>query len=351
MKKLHSAFVVAGVLLSVMFASCGKNADMPAGFNEEIALTADSIEISVVIKAGNIFRANPYIVVSDMEHADGMHFAVFNDSLRYLYSFCPYGSGPEECLMPTVVKNMPENQFMVRDHSNNCYHSYILTDSGALSDKTFKVRDFSPYESVLEANFVDDNRYLIKGMSPRKSVRRLVDLESQLVLDTISPTFNLKEIMGSDYYSEFDDFWMVVNNNNFACAYYFINRIELGHIVGDKLEMYKYWGADTPPDFYRYTDEKLTGKYEYNVDYNTVYYEWLFGTDDFVYASYFGLPWGDIKQHSRIIEIYKYSGDPIMKCNLDVPVSSFVVLNDNRIVGINPERSDDYFYCYTLKQH
>lgn len=64
MKKLHSALVVAGVLLSVVFASCGKNADMPAGFNEEIALTADSIEIGVVIKAGNIFRADPYIIYS-----------------------------------------------------------------------------------------------------------------------------------------------------------------------------------------------------------------------------------------------------------------------------------------------
>ena len=352
MKKPFLTFLLIGCLLSFVM-SCTKTnptADLFPKFKTEISLTADSVEMGVIIKAGNIYRAEPYIVVSDLEHADGMHFAVFDDSLRYMYSFCAYGSGPDECLMPTVVKNMPENKFLVRDHSDNYYHSYVLTDSGARNDGTFFANDFSANESVWEANNVGDSRYLIKGVSPRRTVRRLVNLPSRQVLDSLDSTFELKSIMGSDYYSEFDDFWMVANSDSFACAYYFINRIELGKINGNQIEVTKYWGVNTPPDFYRYTDEKLTGKYEYNVDYNTVYYEWLFGTESNIYASYFGLPWGDINQHSHIIEVYRYSGEPLVKCTLDVAVSSFIVLNDNKLIGINTERSDDQFYYFNINQ-
>lgn len=338
------------IFLSVSSCTNTVQNDKQAIFSKEVTLNADSTEISIIIKAGNIFRADPYIVVSDVAHADGMHFAVFNDSLKYLYSFCPYGSGPDECLMPTVIKNMPKNQFLVRDHGNSVYHSYILSDSQAVHDRTFRIRDFSPYESVWETNYVSNNTYLTKGVSPRRSVRRLVDFSSEIILDSLAPAFNLKEIMGSDYYSEFDDFWMVAHKDRFACAYYFINRIELGQVANDSLIIINYWGAGTPPEFHRYTDEKLTGKYEYNVDYNIVYYEWLYGSNNHVYASYFGLPWGDIKQHSHIIEVYKYTGDPMVKYNLDISLSSFIVLDDNKIIGINPDRSDDQFYSFTISQ-
>lgn len=349
MKKLLS-FCFACLLLTV---ACGRKddgkSDLEAAFMNEIKVSADSVEMSVVIKPGNIFRADPYIVVSDVEHASGMHFAVFNDSLRYLYSFCPYGSGPEECLMPVVVNNMPERRFIVRDHGDGRYHSYTLTDSAAVDCEVFAVREFSPYESVMELSFCGGSRYLMKGTSPRRIVRRLVDFSTETVLDSINSPFNLKEEMGKDYYSDFEDFWMVVNNSRFATAYFLIDSVEFGIIDSDSLHIVKYWGGDQVPEFYRYTDEKLTGKYEYNVDYNIVYYEWLCASDNYVYASYFGKPLGDLKEHSNTVQVYGFSGKPLLQCNLDVSLASFIVLNDSKLIGINPDRSDDQFYCYSIK--
>ncbi|MBD5307998.1 MAG: hypothetical protein HDS15_01780 [Bacteroides sp.] len=349
MKKLLSLCSVCLLLTVACSRKDSGRSDPDATFMNEIKVSADSVEMSVVIKPGNIFRADPYIVVSDVEHANGLHFAVFNDSLRYLYSFCPYGPGPEECLMPMVVNNMPESRFIVRDHGDGRYHSYILTDSGAVNSEVFAVREFSPYESVMELNFCGGSRYMMKGISPRHIVRRLVDFSTETVLDSINSPFSLKEEMGKDYYSEFEDFWMVVNNSRFATAYFLIDRLEFGIIDSDSLHIVKYWGGDKAPEFYRYTDEKLTGKYEYNVDYNIVYYEWLYASDNYVYASYFGKPWGDLKEHSNIIRVYGFSGEPLLQCNLDVSLASFIVMDDSRLIGINPDRSDDQFYCYSLK--
>lgn len=343
-------FVTVFILMTGAL-SCNKSSDNEGTpkFGQEITLSADSTEIDVIIKAGNIFRADPFIIVSDVAHADGMHFAVFNDSLRYLYSFCPYGSGPSDCMMPALVKNTAKNHILIRDHGNNTYHSYLLTDSSAVENYRFQVKEFSPYESLWEINQIGDNKYLLRGTTPRESVRKLVDFKEETVVDSLTPSFDLKAILGRDYYSEFDDLWMVASHNHFACAYFFIDRIEFGSIDHDRLEIHRHFGPDTPPDFRRYTDEKLSGEYEYNVDYNTVYYEWLFGSANKVYASYFGAPWGDIDRHSRIIEAYTYEGQPIAKYDLNIPVASFIVLDDNRIIGINPERSDDHFYCFDIK--
>lgn len=318
-------------------------------FEKELSLEADSVSMEVIIKPGNIYYAEPYMIISDVESGDKMHFHVFNGHLDYLYSFCEYGDGPEACIMPTVVKNMPSGEFMVRDHATNSYHKYELGDTGATATKTFTIPDLSPYESLCEISKVDSTLFIAKGVAPRKTVRRIIDFSTLKSIDSIPQTFDLEKSMGKDYYTELDDCWMAVTHNGFACAYFFIDRVEFGTMTNGRMKIVNYCGAENAPDFYIYTDEKLNGKYEYNVDYNIVYYEWLATTGDMVYASYFGLPWGEIKQHSSIIESYTADGTPKTLYHLDIPLASFAVCG-NRIIGINPERSDDMIYVYNLDE-
>lgn len=347
------AAIALPLLLSIaaFTSSCGRSGNestSKTSFKEELHLAADSAEIGVIIKSGKIFSADPYILVSDTEHTDGMHFAVFDQQLKYLYSFCPYGAGPSECQMPVVVLNRTAKNFLIKDFADDTYHEYQLSDSSATETGTFKIKDFSRYESLWDVNHLADNKYLAKGVAPKLALRRLIDFGSETTLDSLQPSFDLFESMGSDYYTEYDDFSMVAAGSHFACAYFLINRIEFGRISNDSLSIVKYIGTDTPPAFHPYTSEVLDGKYKYNVDYNTVYYENLFGTDTKVYATYFGQPWGDIKQHSHILEIYSYEGDPEINCTLDIPIASFIVLDNNRIIAINPERSDDSFYIFDI---
>lgn len=319
------------------------------GFKDTRCISADSAAMTVIIKPGNIYWSDPYIIVSNTATSCDRHFAVFNQQLEYLYSFCENGQGPQECIMPTVVKGMPAGRFLVRDHATEKYHSFELTDSCAVADRIFTIDGTAPGESAWEINHIHDNIYLAKGVAARKTTRRLIDFSTGISIDSLPQTFDLAKSMGNAYFSEFDDCWIVSSRDRFACAYFFINRIEFGEISdSDRLKLTTFVGAENAPRFHEYTDEKLTGKYEYNVDYNIVYYEWMF-SDRLVYASYFGKPWGEIDTHSTTIESYTFAGTPQTLYKLDVPLASFIVLErSNRIIGLNTGRSED-FYIYDIQ--
>lgn len=344
--------LIISVLSSLFIIGCDHNRSDSVNETKDMAfkcqktLAADSVEMDVIIKPGNIYWSDPYIVVSDVASNKTRHFAVFDRDLKFLYTFAGVGMGAEECLMPTFVKNMPNGEFLVRDHSTNDFLMYELSDTAARFIKRFKVST-GDSDFLWELNHVSDGRLMTKAVAPRRVSRRLLDSATGAVVDSLPPTFDLAGTMGKDYYSEFDDFWLCVNADNFACAYYFIDRIEFGKVKSDSLDIRCSVGADTPPDFHLYTDEVLEGKYEYNVDYNIVYYEWAFSTKNRFYASYFGEPWGDINKHSSAIESYSWTGEPENRYKLNKPVASFIVLEpENKIIGINPELSDDLFYLY-----
>lgn len=327
------------------YSPCSKDVN----FSKDISLKADSIKIEPIIKAGNIYYFDPYIIVSDVSSEVKRHFHVFDEKLSYLYSFCDYGQGAEECIMPTVVRNTLDTKFTVRDHATGLYHIYDLDNEKATHVSLYNIKEFAPNEFLWEMCIVSDSTILAKGVSPRHNIRRLIDIKTETSIDSIPQTFNLPEAMGKDYYPEFDDFWQVSNGKEFADAYFFINRIEFGTILNNKLKVNSFVGAESVPDFFLYTDQPSNGKYEYNVDNNIVYYEWLTGSEKSVYAGYFGQPWGDIDKHSNVVETYSYSGKPCIMYHLDIPISNAAIIEKmNILVGINPDRSDEFFYVYKL---
>lgn len=352
MKK--DCIIILLIIASIFaFASCSNNASdkitdaKNISFLNEMNICADSVNIGQIIKPGNIYRQNQFIIVSDISSNPENHFHVFSNNLNYLYSFCSVGNGPEECLMPTVVKNTSGNTFIVRDHACDVYHKYSLKHDSAKHIGSFRLKKSSMGEFLWEICSISDSVYIAKGVSARKNIRKLININTGNTLDSISPTFPLSKTLGKDYYSEFDDFWMTTNGNRFANAYFFIDRIEFGEIKDNRLDIKSYVGTDSTPDFFLYDDEPSDDKYEYNVDYNIVYYEWLSGTNNKIYAGYFGHPWGEISRHSSIIESYSYDGKPDTIYYLDVPLASAIILeNENKIIGLNPDRSDDYFYIY-----
>lgn len=347
LSKLIAKFFIF-LFFTLLFIECKKEKDKSFEiFEKEINLKADSVNMSITLKAGNIYFSDPYIIVKNMSSTLGYHFAVYNRDLQFLYTFCNYGEGPDEVLMPSVVKNLPPYEFILRDNSTNKFYNYLLNDSNSLMIETYESGSFNPNEFFWEINYIDKDKFLVKSVGTKEAKRQLINLKDQSVIFSLDQTFNLKSKMGKDYYTEFDDCWIVSNKDEFACAYFFIDRIDFGKIKNNQLTIEKYYGVKNPPDFFKYTNEKLDGKYEYNVDYNIVYFEWMFGTKDKIFTSYFGKPWGEIDRHSNIIFEFDYSGKGLTKYNLDIPLASFIIIED-KIIGINPERSDDFFYIYNL---
>lgn len=88
MNKL-SLIMLSALALAGCTGSNNKSSD--GSFKEELSLTADSVEMEAIIKPGNIYFADPYIIVANTLASDGFNYAVFNKDLSYLYSFCPTG--------------------------------------------------------------------------------------------------------------------------------------------------------------------------------------------------------------------------------------------------------------------
>lgn len=337
--------IVLSVCLSI---SCDDRVVYKNSFLLTDNVIADTLSFNEIIKVGDIHKTDSFIVLRDVQENLVNFFYVYSfPELTYLYSFCPKGNGPNEYLMPTVVKNMPDNKFMIRDHSSDIIATYELTDSAAILVDSY---DFPAQDGryCWELNQIADSCFLLKRNNARISTRELWNLKARKLLDTIPNTFELAEEMGKDYHIEFDDCWISASDTTFAFAYFFINRIEYGRIVDNKIQLDGFVGVDETPDFYLYGESKLNNKYEYNVDNNIVYYEDLYVGPSRIYALYSGIPWGDAEiEHSSIIEIYDRAGTPIKQLNLNCPLSSFIVDEGSKsIYGINLEALDGAIIRY-----
>lgn len=331
--------IVLSVCLSI---SCDDRVVYKNNFPLTDNVIADTLSFNEIIKVGGIHKTDSFIVLRDVQENLINFFYVYSfPDLTYLYSFCPKGNGPNEYLMPTVVKNMPNNKFMIRDHSSDVIATYELTDSTAILVDSY---DFPPQDGLYcwELNQIADSCYLLKRNNAQISARELWNLKAQKQLDMIPNTFDLKEEMGKDYHIEFDDCWISASDTTFAFAYFFINRIEYGRIIDNKIQLDGFVGVDETPDFYLYGESKINNKYEYNVDNNIVYYEDLYVGPSRIYALYSGIPWGDAEmEHSSIIEIYDRAGTPVKQLNLNCPLSTFIVDEASKsIYGINLEALD-----------
>lgn len=330
------------VLFVCLSISCKDSVIYKKTFPLTDNVIADTFFFNEIIKVGGIYKIDSFIVLRDVQENLTDFFYVYSfPDLTYLYSFCPRGNGPNEYLLPTVVKNMPDNKFMICAHSSDAIAIYELTDSAAILVERY---DFPPQDGryCWELNQIADSCFLLKRNNAKISTRELWDLKAQKKLDTIPNTFKLVEEMGQDYHIEFDDCWISASDTTFAFAYFFINRIEFGKIVKNKIQMDGFVGVDKTPDFYLYGESKFNNKYKYNVDNNIVYYEDLYVSPLRVYALYSGLPWGDAEmEHSSIIEIYDRVGTPIKQLNLNCPLSTFIVDEESKsIYGINLEALD-----------
>lgn len=335
----------------LLLCSCKKDQDVIKQFPVTENIEPSLIPINEIIKIGSIHKLDNYIILRNIDqNAEYLFFVYSYPDFNFLYSFCPRGNGPEEFLMPSVIKNTPSNLFSFRDHATNQFVTFQLSDSSAyLIDKFY----FRPDETHFfwEINYIDKNIYLLKRNNSKSSHRELWDLFLKTKLDDLPNTFNLEKEMGNEYYTEFDDIWISSNSSKMVFAYFFINRIEFGTVNNYKLEIESYIGTNIHPEFYTFKKGKSGGKYEYNVDYNVVYYEFVTSSNNYVYALFANKPWGELeKNHSSIIEIYDWNGKPKKILNLKQGISSFIVdENEHTLYAINPDENEDAILKYQIE--
>lgn len=304
-------------LLVFTFSSCQERESYVKEFPVTLDVSPTIISINEVIKIESIYKLDDYLVLRNSDPNAAYLFYVYSCSdFRFLYSFCPRGNGPGEFLMPTVIKNTPKNTFSFRDHATDQYVTYELSDSSAIQIASFHFRPDNN-RVFWEINYINEKQYLLKRSNSRLSTRELWDFSAQMRLDSLPDTFDLAKEMGESYYTEFDDVWISSCAGKMAFAYFLIDRIEVGVIKNGRMNLSASLGATKAPKFHLFKDGALGGKFKYNVDYNTVHYEYIACGEQNVYALYAGVPWGDLeKYHSSCIEIYDWSGKPIKSLKL-----------------------------------
>lgn len=347
--------IIALCLLSLTACRNESNVGSMSDFDEVYSLSADSIKIEELLSLGSIYRWGDKIVLKDRQENPENQFYVYSDDMKLQYAFGKKGPGPLEFMMPTVVKNTPDSIFQLRDHMQNKFATYALSDSGVAIVGTIPYSDNDGMFGW-EINYVGDDNYLMRSTAAQKTRIELKQISTGEVLDTLSNPFDLNKLLGNQYYSEFDDCWIAVDGDMFATAYYFMDLMCIGRIRDGKMELLHKIGTSTPPEFHLYTDQISSGKYSANVEYNIAYYTGLDFYDGRIYALYAGIPWGEINgiedgtitdvPHSSI-HVYGKDRSPICNLELDRYVTSFVVVG-NRIYAINPTDAEDYIYTYVL---
>lgn len=334
---------VIGVLSFLLLSCDPQKSTVKKDFPISQNLTAHQIKLQEVMKMGGIYKTDDYFVLRDIyDNAENLFYVYSYPDFKFLYSFCRRGNGPGEFLMPTVIKNMPDNKFAFRDHATDTYAMYLLTDTAAvlLGSERHPATDG---RYCWEMNYIAEGQTLLKKMNAKSSSKGIWNLKQGYVLDTLPNTFDLDRELEDDYYTEFDDYWISAWGTSCAFAYFFIDRIEFAEVRDGKLKPGNSVGMNTCPDFYLFTESGSSGKYPYNVDNNIVYYETLSSTSQGVYALYFGMPWGEMgKRHSSQIEVYDWNGIPQKKFYCDKEISDMVVDEEQkRIYCINPDLYED----------
>lgn len=338
------------VLLLLEGVACRNEKETERSFPVTLDLKPAYIPIQEIIQIGNLHKQGKYILLQNTERNATSFFYVYSyPDFRYLYSFCPKGKGPDEYLMPHIIKNTPADTFSFRDHGTDQIVTYRLTDRAAIPVGKYLCKPDDTH-FFREINYLDANSYVLKSSTNRSSARELWDLPHSQKTDSLPNTFGLAKELGENYYPEFDDYQIASASNKMVFAYFLIDRLEIGSVEKNKMYLNVRIGTNQTPHFHLF-NEKTDGKYKYSMDYNPIYYEYVTCTDSCIYALYAGFPLGDLNpKHASTLHLYDWEGKPVKRINLQQSLSAFVVDESTQtLYGINPDSREDAILVYTLK--
>ena len=268
----------------------------------------------------NLVLLDDYIVLQNSSEAvDDFFFVYSRRGMEFLYSFAGRGRGPEEYLMPVLIKNVPGNVLGFRDHATDKVAFYEVGHSSAVLKDSFVFESNDRERFFWEINYIEGSGFLLKHQGYKDGHTELWNMRAMQVDDIIPNTFeNISRKLGKSYYTIFDDYLISAYGKNFARAYFMIDRIELGTVNDRKIQLTAAIGSASAPDFYLYRKNE---KGEFNVDKNIIYYENLYAGKDAVYALYSGDRLDNTEQnHSSAVEVYDWEGQPVALLKLDVPL-------------------------------
>lgn len=295
-----------------LLLSCAVTEERKANetFSKTYELQPELREINEVIKPVDIVVLNDYLVIqNDLMPTEKCFFVYDLDSLNFLYSFGNMGHGPEDFIAPALIQNGEGNNLTVFDQASFKLIKYELNRKLAhiIEKENVTTNDKRPWQEIYYKN---DSILLFSTLS--NSIHSY-NINTNTVLDTLTFSSNLMDLMDENYNHSFEGFHFSYINDELVVGFNFLNKIIKGTI--------KENGKITMEENYIEFPEPL----EKSLFDNRFYYLYTSMTSEFIFAQYVGYLFREMqpfplnigpRRFDMLLEVYDSNKNPI--CILDL---------------------------------
>ena len=342
-------FIITIIILFPILQSCKKTIVNDVPFPVENKIISDSFLVPPII-----YASHPGLVITGdklvlIEPSAENIFSIFNiPDCQYIGKFGVLGRGPEE-----FNEINPYSAFAsAKGIKIFDYEKGLLeVDITSFPEKTTSICiiKFPPILQTLNSPF-QINDSIVCGI-PYPQVEIINGQPKAKISNQPFIRFNtfLKEI---DYFGNYpklyskkymDQFWIIFMNmsvvkpdkQKFASFGTYIKTLNIYDNVGT---LCKELIMKAPDD--------LLGDKSLNV--NTIYYDAVKATDKFIYAICEDASPNNLLKNLPTLEVWDWSGNPVISLKLDRPVAAFEVTKDDKFIYFIDHQTRDRIFTYNL---
>lgn len=315
------------LLIVVGLYSCSKPRVDGTIFSENKELHAEKIPVNEIFSVDFVTKSGNYFIISNSK-ADTTLFLYETPSLTFKNATGIKGGGPDEIQTFPMFCHTLDNEFLyVRGYSPFSIRKISIQPQGNFSFiDEYKLDGYDEYNFM---NLIRDSLFIYYS-SDQLTITKY-DLKNKALLKKIS--LKKEDHKESYYYSNRG----LIAANDSLVIYPYIYKKQIDIYAVDNFQLIK-----------RISDGKKYPKVRVYDDKNITYhYLNIYAGKKYFYVIYVGHKIED-NFFDRILEVYDYKGNPIIKYTFDIVPFYFVVDEENGyIYGCN-SYYEDYLLKYKL---
>lgn len=299
--------------------------------SEKLTFFSDSVVLPDVIHV-----IDDYIIFLDNESNKPLHLFSLKQN-KYIGSYGKLGEGPEEFQTPALMTNNDNNSFLIYDQISRKTLGYTITS--LLDNKPFFELKMNQNENCSSVNLIDNNLYYLDFLNPSSRIYKFDTITNK----TIGYGSLLKNYRNASdiVFAQACDAKMSYKNKNFIIAYRFAPFFEIFNTNTNK------WKSILTIDNYApiYEEVSRNSKKIFSLKNGETKLGFLSidTSSKYIYLLYSGeqKEIGKPYMGNKIL-VFDYDGNPINYYELDKPISTFKVIEDEIVIGVHIDVDFDF---------
>lgn len=309
----------------LILLSCSKNKDYAISFANGKTLVSDTIPLKEIIHPAFMSIKNKNLIITSNK-SDTMLFFYSLPIVEFIRKKGIKGNGPDDMLFPMFCETTSDDLYLW-GYANLLKIKRFSIDT--LANSQFKNDYFlDKYESFNQMHVVNDSLLIYSTIPSEFSIKKY-DLINGVFLDEIK--IETEDHNETFFYSNRG--YMAANSAGIIYAYAFKKQIDIFNV--DDLQK-----RNTLTGKYSYR-QPIIGKFEANTYYNLG----VFAGKKYFYAL---CQDENTSKNGKSIEVFDYSGRPVIKYFFDRDPDAFIVDEENGIIYGYSYDFEGYILKYDL---